>query len=52
MEAAVLFVSESERDAIYDLISTNRPGRHSAGSGGEAFSTPFLEIDSVRLLGE
>ena len=52
MQIHVVFISESERDVIYDLISTNREDRYSGRSGGEAYSTPFNEIDSVRVLAE
>lgn len=52
MEVAVVFVSESERDVIYDLISTNKRERYSGRTGGEAYSTPFAEIESVRVLAE
>ena len=52
MEVAVVFVSESERDVIYDLISTNRGDRYSGRTGGEAYSTPFDDIESVRAVAE
>jgi hypothetical protein len=52
MEVAVVFVSESERDVIYDLISTNRRERYSGRTGGEAYSTPFDEIDSISPVAE
>lgn len=52
MQVHVVFVSESEGDVIYDLISSNKEDRYSGRSGGEAYSTPFNEIDSVRVLGE
>ena len=52
MEVDVVFVSESERDVIYDLISTNKGDRYSGRTGGEAYSTRFDEIESVRALAE
>jgi hypothetical protein len=50
MKVAVVFVSEAEGDVIYDLISTNRQERYSGRTGGEAYSTPFREIDSLQLV--
>ena len=48
--ADVLFVSESERDVIYELVSSNRPERYVKFAGGEAWSTPIDEIDFIRLI--
>ena len=52
MEVDMVFVSESERDVVYDLISTNKGDRYSGRTGGEAYSTGFDEIESVRALAE
>jgi hypothetical protein len=43
--AKVTFLSESEGDVICDLISTNRPKPHPAGS---AISVLFEHIEAVR----
>lgn len=43
MAVRVLLVSESERDVIYDLISSNRPERYCSGA---AYSVSFDDIEA------
>jgi hypothetical protein len=50
VQARVFSVSETERDVVYDLVSSNMPVRYCSRKGNEAYLTPFAEIDSVRLL--
>jgi hypothetical protein len=42
----IISVSESEKDIIYDLVSTNRP-RSSAGEEGASVLAYFNDIKSV-----
>ena len=44
----VHFVSDEERDVVYDLISSNRMNRYQSGANC-AYSIPFEEIDFVTL---
>jgi hypothetical protein len=44
----VHFVSEEERDVIYDLISSNRMSRYES-FGNSAYRLTFEEIDFVTL---
>jgi lipoate synthase len=48
MQARVLFVSESERDVIYNLISTNRPERYPVRPSEVSYTTSFKDIETVK----
>jgi hypothetical protein len=48
--AKVLFVSESEGDLSYHLISTNRESQYEKLDRQPAYLIPFEEIHSVELV--
>jgi hypothetical protein len=48
MEIKIISVSESERDVVYDLVSTNRPERYiGQNTKATSYLTTFDEIDTV-----
>jgi hypothetical protein len=50
MEIKIISVSESERDVVYDLISTSRPDRYTGqNTTSTSYLTTFDEIETVTL---
>lgn len=48
--AKVLFVSEGERDVIYDLLETNRPSKYKEDPPETAYRVMFSYIESVEAV--
>ena len=47
--AEIHSVSEEDRDVIYDVVSSNRPGNSGKNANGPAYLLSFSELDSVEL---
>jgi hypothetical protein len=48
--AKILFVSESEEDVIYDLVSTNRESQYEKLDQQPAYRIRFQEISAVEAI--
>jgi hypothetical protein len=48
--AKILFVSESEEDVIYDLVSTNRESQYEKLDQQPAYRIRFEEISAVEAI--
>jgi hypothetical protein len=48
--AKILFVSETEEDVIYDLVSTNRESQYEKHDGQPAYRIAFKDIEFVEAV--
>jgi len=51
MIVKVMFVSESDQDVIYDLISTTRESQYEKHDVQPAYRISFEEVESVEAIG-